>query len=267
MAIFKVTHEKNYTVVSNDLLRDKNLSLKSIGLLVKVLSLPEDWDFSIEGLASICKDGSTSVSSSLKELEKFGYLVRKQMKDDSGHFVDIEYSFYENPNMNYPYQEKPNSDIKENKTNNNNKLNINVIKEFNKNTKSHKDILNYINGLGYKDDTKEVLIKWFENFKGRVSLQQLEDKLHAIEEKVNGDEDLIKQTINDAYLNNWFGFFYKEEKKKASYKSNRYNNNNDYYYNNDYCEDAYAKQKEEERMREQGESWFADTAKIYGLDC
>ena len=72
MSIFRVEKNKNYTVISNYHLRDKNLSLRTIGLLSIILSLPEDWDYSQAGLAAIVKDGVDSVRNGLKELEQYG---------------------------------------------------------------------------------------------------------------------------------------------------------------------------------------------------
>ena len=73
MSVVRINKNKNYTVMSNYHLRDKNMSLKAIGLLSKMLSLPDDWDYSISGLVSICKENETAIKNTLKELEKFGY--------------------------------------------------------------------------------------------------------------------------------------------------------------------------------------------------
>jgi hypothetical protein len=97
MSIFRVEKNANYTVISNYHLRDKNLSLKTIGLLSIILSLPETWDYSQAGLASICKDGEDSIRSGLKELEKYGYLERERERDDSGRMRGIIYHIYEIP--------------------------------------------------------------------------------------------------------------------------------------------------------------------------
>jgi hypothetical protein len=97
MSIFRVEKNANYTVISNYHLRDKNLSLKTIGLLSLILSLPDTWDYSQAGLASICKDGEDSIRSGLKELEKYGYLERKRDRDYSGRMRGIIYHIYEIP--------------------------------------------------------------------------------------------------------------------------------------------------------------------------
>ena len=80
MAVFRIEKTKNYTVMSNYHLRDQNLSCKACGLLSKMLSLPEEWDYTSKGLARICKDGIDSVNSALRELEAHGYLVRRRLR-------------------------------------------------------------------------------------------------------------------------------------------------------------------------------------------
>lgn len=103
--IFRVHKTKNYTVMSNYHLRDKNLSLKAKGLLALMLSLPEEWDYSVKGLAKICKDGETAIRAAIKELETNHYLKRERVKDDvTGKIIDWNYSVYENP---ADYSEKP----------------------------------------------------------------------------------------------------------------------------------------------------------------
>ncbi|MCL2776311.1 MAG: helix-turn-helix domain-containing protein, partial [Oscillospiraceae bacterium] len=74
MAVFRVEKNKNYTVMSNYHLKDKNLSLKSKGLLSLILSLPEEWNYTTRGLASICKEGVDCIGASLRELETAGYI-------------------------------------------------------------------------------------------------------------------------------------------------------------------------------------------------
>ena len=95
--VCRVTKNANYTVMSSFFLRSKNLSLKAIGLLCKVLSLPDNWDYSIEGLTAICKDGRTVIKSALKELKKWGYLKMTRLKPnetESGRFEYV-YDFFE----------------------------------------------------------------------------------------------------------------------------------------------------------------------------
>lgn len=95
--IYRSEKTKNFTIVDNRLLRSPNLSLKAIGLMVKVLSLPDSWKFSTSGLSAICKEGKSAVKSTLDELKKWGYLkVTKRTPDQtqSGR-IEYVYTFYE----------------------------------------------------------------------------------------------------------------------------------------------------------------------------
>ena len=97
MAVFRVEKNRGYTVMSNHHLRNAGLSLKSKGLLSMMLSLPEDWNYTTRGLAKICKEGTDSIGSALKELERAGYIVRNRLRDSKGKIVDVEYVIYETP--------------------------------------------------------------------------------------------------------------------------------------------------------------------------
>ena len=102
MAVFRIEKTQNYTVMSNHHLRNMDLSLKSKGLLSMMLSLPEDWNYTTRGLAKICKEGTDSISSALKELERAGYIVRNRLRDSKGKIVDVEYVIYETPRLPEP---------------------------------------------------------------------------------------------------------------------------------------------------------------------
>ena len=80
MAVYRVQRTRDYTVMSNYHLKDKGLTLKSKGLLSMILSLPEEWNYTTRGLASICKEGVDAIGSALKELETAGYIVRRQLR-------------------------------------------------------------------------------------------------------------------------------------------------------------------------------------------
>ena len=97
MAVFRIEKTRDYTVMSNHHLRNAGLSLKAKGLLSMMLSLPEDWNYTTRGLAKICKEGTDSIGSALKELERAGYIVRNRLRDSKGKIVDVEYVIYETP--------------------------------------------------------------------------------------------------------------------------------------------------------------------------
>jgi len=97
MAVFRIEKTKDYTVMSNHHLRNKSLSLKAKGLQSLMLSLPDNWDFTLAGLAHICQDGISSVRSGVAELEKSGYLTRRRIREANGQLGDIEYTIHEVP--------------------------------------------------------------------------------------------------------------------------------------------------------------------------
>ena len=97
MAVFRVEKNENYTVMSNFHLRDKALSLKAKGLLSQMLSLPEEWDFTLSGLAKINRESKDAIRTAVQELEQAGYIDRRQTQDASGKFAGNEYIIHEEP--------------------------------------------------------------------------------------------------------------------------------------------------------------------------
>lgn len=94
--VFKIEKNKNYTIMSNYHLRDKNLSLKAKGLLSFMLSLPENCDYSLSGLIAVCKEQESSIKSTLRELKNNGYLVIEKVRGEKGYF-EYNYLIYELP--------------------------------------------------------------------------------------------------------------------------------------------------------------------------
>ena len=107
MSVYRVNKTRDFTVMGNTHLRDKNLSLKAVGLLSKMLSFNDGWQFSTRGLAAICKEGPDAILSALKELEKNGYLVRHRGRDSKGRLVTTEFDIFESPQAGLPRREKP----------------------------------------------------------------------------------------------------------------------------------------------------------------
>ena len=97
MAVFRVERTQNYTVMSNRHLRDKSLSLKAKGLLSQMLSLPEDWDYTLAGLARINCEGRDAIRAAVSELEKAGYVTRSRIRNEKGHLLGTEYVIREQP--------------------------------------------------------------------------------------------------------------------------------------------------------------------------
>lgn len=142
MAIFRVNKNKDYTVMSNYHLRDKNMSFKAKGLLSMMLSLPDDWDYSIKGIVSISKENKTSIQSALKELEENKYLKRTKKQNEKGQFEYI-YDIYEkpwteNPRIENLVTENPctenmpqiNTNIQNTKKSNTKKQNTDIKREY-----------------------------------------------------------------------------------------------------------------------------------------
>lgn len=109
MSIVRVHKTGNFTVMSNFHFKEKQMSLKAKGLLSLMLSLPDDWNYSISGLVKLSKDGKDGVMSALAELEKFGYLSRTKLTNEKGQFSGVEYNIYEQPQQEEPVAEMPKS--------------------------------------------------------------------------------------------------------------------------------------------------------------
>ena len=123
MAVFRVEKNRGYTVMSNHHLRNKDLSLKAKGLLSQMLSLPEDWDFTLKGLSLINREQIDAIRAAVRELEQAGYIVRSRERDSQGRLRGADYIIYEqpqpvpdsptleNPTLENPTQENPTLDF------------------------------------------------------------------------------------------------------------------------------------------------------------
>ena len=107
MAVFRVEKTKDYTVISNHHLKNIRISLRAKGLLSIMLSLPENWDYTIKGLARISLEGVDAIRKAIQELEAEGYIVRSRVRNEKGQLTDAEYVIYEKPVSNPPAQEEP----------------------------------------------------------------------------------------------------------------------------------------------------------------
>ncbi len=99
MSNFRVHKQKSsgYTVIPNKIFMDTRLSMKSTGMICRLLSLPDTWNFSEAGLTKIVKDGKDTVKAALKELEECGYLQRERVRDEGGKLRGVIYHIYEEP--------------------------------------------------------------------------------------------------------------------------------------------------------------------------
>lgn len=208
MAVFRVIKNKNYSTVSNVCLRDKNLSLKAKGLLTLMLSLPDDWDYSISGLCSICKEEKAAIQSAIAELEKSKYVVRLKTRSRDGRFNYV-YDIYETPRTENPFTVNP-------CTENPPQINTNKLITDSPNTEPLKKERKKESGYGSVFKSKNVdgeLKKAFIEFiKSRaLNKQKLTDRaLELAIEKVRQLEKAESRqiaVINQSIVNGWRGLF------------------------------------------------------------
>ena len=172
MAVFRVNKTKDYTIMSNDHLRNKEMSLKAKGLLSIMLSLPDDWDYSVEGLAAICSESSTTLRGVLKELEELGYLVRDRVQNEKGQFEYV-YNIYEQPYTQKPHTVLPHT--VEPHTENYRQLNTNIsnTNKLNTNNKENKKRNQFY------PPTLEEVEKYIKDFDLNVDAQKFMDYFEA----------------------------------------------------------------------------------------
>ena len=156
MSVFKIEKNNNYTVMSNVHLRDRNLSYKAKGLLSFMLSLPDDWDYSMKGLERISKENIKAIRSILQELEKNKYLLRTRKQGKHGRFY-YDYSIYETPYNLLPYYQKGYAD--KGHTQKDTQINTNII-----NTKKQID----------KDDKTEISSFFVPEEHNRLTLELID---------------------------------------------------------------------------------------------
>lgn len=133
MAVLRNKTRDKYTTVDNVIVKDSNISLKTKGLLLVLLSLPDNWEFSEKGLSMICsKDGITAIRTALKELEVNKYLKRQVIKNEKGQFFNVEWLISEKPILEKPILEKPILDFPISDITHNIILNNNNTKELKK---------------------------------------------------------------------------------------------------------------------------------------
>ena len=107
MPVFRVEKSRDFTVMSNHHLRNRNMSLRAKGLLSLMLSLPEDWDYALKGLASISMEGVDAIRTVIRELEALGYLERRRKRNEKGQLKDAEYIIHERPIENMNQKQEP----------------------------------------------------------------------------------------------------------------------------------------------------------------
>lgn len=213
MSVMRVHKTKNFTVMSNYHFKEKGLSLKAKGLLSLMLSLPDDWDYSVSGLTTLSKDGKDSVMSALGELEKFGYLTRVRLTNEKGQFAGIEYNIFEEPQKDLPiaaypisansHEEKPIEEKpRQLNTNSIKELNNKDIKELNKNKGDLFEIL-----LTIEDDLlRDLYLQYIEAreaMEAPLTARGLRMLIERCERLSNNSIKVQKLLLESAIINNW----------------------------------------------------------------
>jgi hypothetical protein len=231
MAIIKIEKTKDYTIMSNYHLRDKELSLKAKGLLSLMLSLPNNWNYSVQGLVAICKENETAINSALNELKTNKYLkVYKVLpnKDKGRTTLDYLYMIYEKPNDTTLSNEDiekfyqgggflgvdnlgvDNLGVENRVQYNTNILNTNKVITYNKDNLQEK-LLGMLKEKTYSQALKDKIIEWL-NYKKekRETYKELGFKgfLNKIDTFLKDySEELILQSIDNSISNNYQGVF------------------------------------------------------------
>lgn len=227
MAVIRVHKTENYTVMSNSHFREYGLSYKAKGILSQMLSLPDNWDYSIVGLTTLATDGKDSVMSGLAELEEFGYLKRTRTFDEKGRFTGYDYDIFETPQTEKPYAENPNTDntntekpYAENPQQlNNNKLTTkqsntdkSSIKDKEKESKSKANsfdslIENYSNG---NEEVKALLGDWLKVRKAKraaMTDRAIELNLQKLDRLANESGLTVEEYLKEVICRGWQAFY------------------------------------------------------------
>lgn len=187
MPVFRVEKTNSYTVMSNHHLRNPDLTLKAKGLLSLMLSLPENWDYTLKGLSCICRENVDAIRTAVWELEKAGYITRRQGRDEKGKMTAIEYTIYE-----FPQPPKPKKPVLENPISDNPTTEIPVSEnptQLNKD-RSTKDLLN--------TDVSSTYSIPFQ--KEAAAPQERKGNGYTNMDAVRAYEEVIKENIEYPYL-------------------------------------------------------------------
>lgn len=210
MSVMRVHKTANFTVMSNYHFKEKKMSLKAKGLLSLMLSLPDDWDYSVAGLTTLSKDGKDGVMTALAELEKFGYLTRKRLVNDKGQFDGVEYNIFEQP-QEKPIAEKPISAKP---------IEVKPISENTSQSNTY-HINNLYNKLLYELNTKDMeLVELYqeyisirENIKSPLTEQGLERLVKRAKKLSKGSEMIEKEMLAASIRNNWKDIYLPREEE------------------------------------------------------
>lgn len=199
MSVFRVEKTKGYTVMSNHHLRNHALSLKAKGLLSQMLSLPEDWDYTLQGLAQINKESIDAIREAVRELERAGYIKRSRERDERGCLRGTVYTIYEQPHAG-PTSEEPAQALPtlENPT----QL---ITKDTKKRKRRSKDLsitdsIPFPSGFPESPTQKRTeTMGSFESYRElileNIDYDVLKNGLHVDREQLNEIVDLLQETV------------------------------------------------------------------------
>ena len=253
MAKFKINKTENYTIIANTHLKERKMSLKSKGLLTLMLSLPDDWNYSLKGLVSLCSESESAIKSSLQELKKFGYLRIQKIapKKGSGKFEYI-YEIFESPlkkeerqrvnkkveNLQLENQPDENVTIENLKVENQPVENLQLenqpdilstkqsrTKELNTKEKNKKEnvtekLLNYIETLEIDSEKKEIFKEWVEYKKSKNQYKNTKSIDILIRRFIKYSVQELRDIVEKSIMNNYSGIF---EPKEGVNNGNSYN--------------------------------------------
>ena len=213
MSIVRVHKTANFTVMSNYHFKEKKMSLKAKGLLSLMLSLPDDWNYSISGLVTLSKDGKDSVMSALAELEKFGYLSRERVVNDKGQFAGVEYNIFEEPQP-----QKPNADKRNEEKENADNPNAENRQQLNTNSINH--LLDKIFDILNTNDA-ELIALYRDYIKARELMDAplteagLEKLVERAKRLSKNNVMIEKVLLETAIINNWKNIYPPRESELA----------------------------------------------------
>ena len=225
--VFRVEKNREFVVMHNRFLREKRMSLKAKGLLALCLSLPEDWNYSLNGLVAICKESQTSIRSALKELEKFGHLERRRQKDKKGQFI-YEYIIYETPYSGFVHTDKQYTDVQdtEEQYTENVRQQSKDVQNINKKNINNKNLYIELNEIIDSSVTLEPLktlyreyIEMRESIDSPLSPRGLKMLITRCERLSNMNVRVQKSLLEKAIINQWKNVFLpKDEEVEAEQK-------------------------------------------------
>lgn len=216
MASIKVEKTSDYTVMSNQHLREKNMSLKAKGLLSVMLSLPDKWDYSVAGLVAICKENESAIKSTLEELKNLGYLevIKRLPNETESGRIEYEYIVYEQKQEG----EKQGVDflgveflgVENHGQLNNNKLNTNILNTNNNKKIKKENFTKQIEDFTADNEERELLIEWLNVRKakrGAMTEKAIELNLNRLRDYAEQSGMSVKEYLQEIICRGWQAFY------------------------------------------------------------